>query len=293
MPSIAEPNAGCLFVVATPIGHRDDLSARAIAVLRAVDRIACEDTRHSAPLLAAIGSGVPTVALHEHNEAQVAERLVERMRAGEKIALISDAGTPLVSDPGYRLVKASIDAGVRVVPIPGASAVIAALSVSGLPSDRFSFEGFLPARPGPRREAFLAVVDATHTLIFFEAKHRIVESLTDAISVFGGARRAVIARELTKLHETLLRGPLDALLEQVRMDPEQQLGEFVLLIEGASREQIEARRLRDTVVLARKLALEMSASRAAKLAADISGASKNQLYRELTDHPNVNDRNHP
>lgn len=275
--------AGCLFVVATPIGHRDDLSARAIATLRGADRIACEDTRHSSPLLAAIGAAAPTVALHEHNEAQASAKLVERMLAGERVALISDAGTPLVSDPGFRLVQAAIAAGVRVVPIPGPSAPIAALSVSGLASDRFRFEGFLPAKSGARRERFAEVADASQTLIFFEAKHRIVESLADAVAVFGGERRAVIARELTKLHETLLRGSLSDLLAQVRDDAEQQLGEFVLMIAGADAEAVAERRTRDAIALARRLATEMSASRAAKLAADLSGASKNVLYRALND----------
>jgi len=283
MSAQAPPAAGCLYVVATPIGHRDDLSARAIDTLRRADRIACEDTRHSAPLLALVGAGAPAVALHEHNEAQAAAGLVERMRGGERIALISDAGTPLVSDPGYRLVQAAIAAGVRVVPIPGASAPIAALSVSGLASDRFSFEGFLPTKPGARREVFQALVDDSRTLIFFEAKHRIVESLADAVTVFGGERRAAIARELTKLHETILRGSLTELQARVAADPEQQLGEFVLLIAGADRDMVTARKERDAIALARRLATEMSASRAAKLAAEISGASKNALYRALTE----------
>lgn len=283
MSSPASREPGCLYVVATPIGHRDDLSARAAETLRRADRIACEDTRHSAPLLAAIGASAPAVALHEHNEAQAAAKLVERMLAGERIALISDAGTPMVSDPGYRLVQAAIAAGVKVVPIPGASAPIAALSVSGLPSDRFSFEGFLPTKTGARREVFQALVDDTRTLIFFEAKHRIVDSLADAVAVFGGERRAAIAREITKLHETILRGSLAELQQRVAADPEQQLGEFVLLVAGADRDAIVARKEADAIQLARRLATEMSASRAAKLAADLSGASKNALYRALTE----------
>ena len=283
MSSNAPREPGCLYVVATPIGHRDDLSARAIATLKRADRIACEDTRHSAPLLASIGAAAPLVALHEHNEAQAAAKLEERMSAGEHVALISDAGTPLVSDPGFRLVQAAIAAGVRVVPIPGPSAPIAALSVSGLASDHFSFEGFLPAKSGARREVFTALADATRTLIFFEAKHRIVESLADAVATFGGDRRAAIGRELTKLHETVLRGTLSELEARVAADPEQQLGEFVVMIAGAERAEIDARRDRDAITLARRLATEMSASRAVKLAAEISGASKNVLYRALTD----------
>lgn len=283
MSSNAPREPGCLYVVATPIGHRDDLSARAIATLKRADRIACEDTRHSAPLLASIGAAAPLVALHEHNEAQAAAKLVERMSAGEHVALISDAGTPLVSDPGFRLVQAAIAAGVRVVPIPGPSAPIAALSVSGLASDHFSFEGFLPAKSGARREVFTALADATRTLIFFEAKHRIVESLADAVATFGGDRRAAIGRELTKLHETVLRGTLSELEARVAADPEQQLGEFVVMIAGAERAEVDARRDRNAIALARRLATEMSASRAAKLAAEISGASKNVLYRALTD----------
>ncbi|MBL0030225.1 MAG: 16S rRNA (cytidine(1402)-2'-O)-methyltransferase [Rhodanobacteraceae bacterium] len=283
MSSNAPREPGCLYVVATPIGHRDDLSARAIATLKRADRIACEDTRHSAPLLASIGAAAPLVALHEHNEAQAAAKLVERMSAGEHVALISDAGTPLVSDPGFRLVQAAIAAGVRVVPIPGPSAPIAALSVSGLASDHFSFEGFLPAKSGARREVFTALADATRTLIFFEAKHRIVESLADAVATFGGDRRAAIGRELTKLHETVLRGTLSELEARVAADPEQQLGEFVVMIAGAERAEVDARRDRNAIALARRLATEMSASRAVKLAAEISGASKNVLYRALTD----------
>lgn len=279
----ASREAGCLYVVATPIGHRDDLSARAVETLRRVSRIACEDTRHSGPLLASIGAQGATVALHDHNEAQAATKLVERMLAGEAVALISDAGTPLVSDPGYRLVQAAIAAGLRVVPIPGASAPIAALSVSGLPSDRFSFEGFLPAKSGARREVLLASVDATQTLIYFESKHRIVESLADCIAVFGGERHAAIARELTKLHETILRGTLAELHARVLADHEQQLGEFVLLIQGADADAISARRETAAITLARKLAEHLPASRAAKLAAELSGASKNALYRALTE----------
>lgn len=281
MSTHAPPIAGCLFVVATPIGHRDDLSARAIETLRRVTRIACEDTRHSGPLLALVGAKAALVALHDHNEAQASANLVERMLAGEHVALVSDAGTPLVSDPGYRLVQAAIAADIRVVPIPGASAPIAALSVSGLPTDRFSFEGFLPAKAGARREAMHTLVDDGRTLIFFESKHRIVESLADAIQVFGPDRRAAIARELTKLHEIILRGSLATLHARVHADAEQRLGEFVLMIAGADPAARESRREREGIALARRLAETMSASGAAKLAAELSGASKNALYRAL------------
>jgi len=274
--------AGCLYVVATPIGHRDDLSQRAISTLRAVAAIACEDTRHSGPLLNAIGAASKRIALHDHNETEASAGLVAQMRRGDDIALISDAGTPLVSDPGFRLVRAAAEAGIRVIPIPGPSAVIAALSVAGLATDRFSFEGFLPAKSSARRAVLQALRDDARTLVFYEARHRIVESLEDMADVFGAARAAVVARELTKTFETLLRGSLGELHARVAGDADQQLGELVVMVAGAAPVDADAARLAEGErILRLLLAEQMPASRAARLAAEISGAPKNALYKRI------------
>ena len=224
---------GRLWVIATPIGNLDDLSPRAAAVLREVEIVAAEDTRHSAPLLARVGSTARMLALHEHNEREQAARIVEVILAGRDVALIADAGTPLISDPGFRLVRAVREAGGSVSPVPGPCAAIAALSVAGLPSDRFVFEGFLPAKSAARRERMSALAAEARTLIFYESSHRIVESVADAIAVFGAAREAVLARELTKLYETVIAAPLGEIGERIAADANQQRGEFVLLIAGA------------------------------------------------------------
>lgn len=276
-----QPGAGQLFVVATPIGNRDDLSARAIATLCRVPTIACEDTRHSAPLLNAIGSHARLLALHDHNEQAASAGLIERLRHGEDLALISDAGTPLVSDPGYRLVQAAIAAGIRVIPIPGPSAPIAALSAAGLPTDRFTFEGFLPAKPAARREQLRGLKDDPRTLIFFEAKHRIVESLQDLATIFGADRPAAVARELSKTFETILRGNLASLAAQVAADHDQQLGEFVVLVGGAPALDQAAVRLAEGLRVLALLKVELPASRAVRLAAEISAAPKNALYAAI------------
>ncbi|MCR6702678.1 MAG: 16S rRNA (cytidine(1402)-2'-O)-methyltransferase [Dokdonella sp.] len=268
---------GQLWVVATPIGHLDDLSLRAVEVLRRVAVIAAEDTRHSAPLLARIGSSAATVALHEHNEREQCERLVERMQAGADVALISDAGTPLISDPGFRLVRAARAAGLVVSPVPGACAAIAALSVAGLPSDRFVFEGFLPPKSSARRERLQALVAEPRTLIFYESSHRIEESIADLAAVFGPAREGVIARELTKRFETILAAPLGRLAERVATDADQRRGEFVVLVAGAQDEQADAVLAEGRRVFA-LLSSELPPARAAKLAAAITGAPRKSLY---------------
>ena len=274
--STAEMSVPTLYVVATPIGNLADLSPRAQEVLRSVAAICAEDTRHTRALLAHFGIDTPALALHEHNEDGLAARLVERLQAGESLALVSDAGTPLVSDPGYRLVRAARSAGVRVSPVPGPSALIAGLSVAGLPSDRFVFEGFLPAKAGARRERLQALVAEPRTLLFYEASHRIAEMLADAAAVFGGDRPAVVARELTKLFETVLDGPLDTLAARVATEADQRKGEFVVLVEGAG-EDADARLAEGRRVYA-LLAREMKPSQAAKLAADITGAPRKALY---------------
>ncbi len=223
-----------LYLVATPIGHRDDLSLRAIEVLRGAARIYAEDTRHSLPLLRHHGIGTPVEALHEHNEAARAELLAARLVEHEgDVALISDAGTPLVSDPGYRLVRACIEAGVRVSPVPGPSALLAALSVSGLPTDRFEFAGFPPSKGGARRRWMEALAAREHTLVLYESPHRIVDALADVAAVFGEARPVAVARELTKRFETVLRGTATEVHARVASDADQRRGEFVVVIGGA------------------------------------------------------------
>ena len=268
--------AGTLYVVATPIGNLADLSPRALETLRTVAAICAEDTRHTRQLLAHFGVERPLLALHQHNEDEVAERLVARLANGDSLALVSDAGTPLVSDPGYRLVRAARAAGIRVSPVPGASALVAALSVAGLASDRFAFEGFLPAKAGARRERLQALAGETRTLIFYEASHRIVEALDDAIAAFGATRRAVLARELTKLFETVLDGDLANLRAAVDADPNQRKGEFVLLVEGAG-EDADARIAEGRRLYAR-LGEHLPPSTAARLAAELSGAPRKALY---------------
>ena len=267
---------GVLHVVATPIGNLGDLSPRAQATLRSVDAICAEDTRHTRQLLGHFGIERSLVALHEHNEDALAERLVARLQAGESLALVSDAGTPLVSDPGFRLVRAARAAGLRVSPVPGPSALITALSVAGLPSDRFVFEGFLPAKASARRERLQALVAEPRTLLFYESSHRIDEMLADAVQAFGADRPAVLARELTKLFETVLDGTLGALHAQVLADANQRKGEFVVLIEGAG-EDADARLAEGRRVYG-LLSAQLPPSTAAKLAADITGAPRKALY---------------
>ena len=267
---------GRLWVVATPIGHLDDMSARAVEVLKRVERIAAEDTRHSAPLLARYGIATPTTALHEHNEREEVERLLARLRAGAELALISDAGTPLISDPGFRLVRAARAAGVPVSPVPGPCAAIAALSVAGLPSDRFVFEGFLPAKAAARRERLIELAGEPRTLVFYESSHRVRECLDDMTAAFGAARPAVLARELTKLFETVLDGTLAQLQARLAADPNQERGEFVLLVGG--REAVEDERLAEGRRVFALLRAELPPARAAKLAAAITGARRKDLY---------------
>lgn len=268
--------AGILHVVATPIGNLADLSPRALSTLRDVAAICAEDTRHTRQLLAHHGVEQSLVALHEHNEAGVAERLVARLLAGESLALVSDAGTPLVSDPGFRLVAAARAAGVKVSPVPGPSALIAALSVAGLPSDRFAFEGFLPAKTGARRERLARLAGEARTLIFYEASHRIEETLADAVVAFGADRPAAVARELTKLFETVLDGSLAALHARVAADADQRKGEFVLLVQGVADE--EATKIAEGRRICALLGAHLPPSTAAKLAAELSGAPRKALY---------------
>lgn len=269
---------GTLYVVATPIGNLDDISARAQRTLREVALIAAEDTRHSIRLLQHFGIETPLAACHEHNEREQGGRFITRLLAGDDVALVSDAGTPLISDPGYHLVRQARAAGIRVVPVPGACALIAGLSAAGLPSDRFVFEGFLPAKTAGRKARLEALREEPRTLIFYEAPHRILECIQDMAGVFGEARQAVLARELTKTFETLKGLPLGELRDWVAADANQQRGECVLLLAGweaPEEEGIDAESLR---VLDLLLA-ELPVKRAAALAAEITGVRKNLLYQ--------------
>ena len=267
---------GTLHVVATPIGNLADLSPRAQEVLRRVDAICAEDTRHSKQLLAHFGIERPLLALHEHNEDAIAERIVARLQEGQSLALVSDAGTPLVSDPGFRLVRAARAAGIRVSPVPGPSALIAALSVAGLPSDRFTFEGFLPAKASARRERLRGLAAEPRTMVFYESSHRIAESLEDLQAAFGAERPAVLARELTKLFETVLDGRLDELCARVAADDNQRKGEFVVMVQGAPED--ESAKIAEGRRVYALLNAQLPPSAAAKLAAEITGAPRKALY---------------
>jgi 16S rRNA (cytidine1402-2'-O)-methyltransferase len=272
-----EPSAsGVLYVVATPIGNIKDISYRAVEILAAVDTIAAEDTRHSAVLLQQYSIHTPCIAVHEHNERQVASRIIEQIRSGQNVALISDAGTPLISDPGYFLVKEAREHNIRIIPIPGPSAFTAALSVSGLPSDRFVFEGFLPSKAGARSKRLQQLQTETRTLIFYEAPHRVAECLRDMATVMGADRPAVLAREITKTFETIRLAPLAELAEWVTEDGNQQRGEIVILVHGA--EQQPQASDSDIDQLLSVLLEDMPTKQAATTAAKITGHKKKALY---------------
>ena len=270
-------SAGTLYVVATPIGNLEDISARALRVLADVDLIAAEDTRHSAKLLRHYAIGTKVVSLHEHNERAQAPRLIETIRAGKSIALISDAGTPLLSDPGFHLVRAAHTAGVSVVPVPGPCAATAALSVAGLPTDRFVFEGFPPARAGQRRSAFEVLARETRTVVYYESSHRILDSLADMAAAFGDERPAALARELTKKFEHLRSGALGELHAHLQAHPDERLGEFVVVIQGASK-RTDAENAPDADRVLRVLLEELPLKQAAALAARLTGGHRNRMY---------------
>lgn len=270
--------AGTLFVVATPIGNLQDLTPRALQVLRDVSLIAAEDTRHSARLLQHFGIATPMTACHDHNERDKGQRLVERMLAGDDIALISDAGTPLISDPGFHLVRQAREAGIKVSPVPGACALIAALSAAGMPSDRFAFEGFLPAKAHGRQQRLQALLEEPRTWLVYEAPHRLLDCLRDMQQVLGAQRRVLLARELTKTFETLHAAPLDELVAWVAADTDQQRGECVLVVEGAPEPEADEVSAQALHVLDLLLA-ELPVKRAARLAAEITGVRKNLLYQ--------------
>jgi 16S rRNA (cytidine1402-2'-O)-methyltransferase len=271
---------GRLQVVATPIGNLNDLSARAHQALAEADLVAAEDTRHTLGLLQAIGVSKPMLSLHAYNEGQRVPDLLARLSAGEVIALVSDAGTPLLSDPGFELVSAAAAAGFEVRVIPGPSAITAALAVAGLPTSRFCFEGFLPSRSRERRNELARLARETRTLVFFEAPHRISETLADMVSEFGGDRRAIVARELTKAHETIYRGSLVELVGLSANDANFQRGEITLVVSGAEDvvSTVDTQMLKRAVEL---LAKELPPGRAASIAAQLTGASRSEAYALL------------
>jgi len=269
---------GCLYLVATPIGNRDDISQRAIDILKSVDCIAAEDTRHSQRLLQYHGIKTPLISLHEHNEQQRIQPLLDRLLRGEQVALISDAGTPLISDPGYRLVTAMHEAHVRVVPVPGACALVAALAASGLPTDRFVFEGFLPAKRVARQKQLQLLSTETRTIIFYESTHRIIDSLEDMRDVFGEERLVTVARELTKSFETIHRAPLSELVEWVKSDANQQKGEFVIVVEGVKNSDVSADEQEHRRILSILLA-EMPLKQAVAIATRLCDGHRKSLYQ--------------
>lgn len=271
-------SAGCLYIVATPIGNLSDITYRAVETLNKVDLIAAEDTRHSKILLSHYSINTPLLSLHEHNETARTDALLSRLQQGDNIALISDAGTPLISDPGFHLVRALKAADIRVVPIPGPSALIAALSAAGLPTQHFVFEGFLPAKGAARDKAVQALQHETRTIVLYESSHRIQSLITLLITHFGEARIACIARELTKTFETIMTAPLSVLQRQVEEDPNQRKGEFVVIVQGAEKavsvdEQAEQH-------LLSVLMEELTLKQAVALAVKISGLPKKKLYAD-------------
>lgn len=266
-----------LYIVATPIGNLDDITLRAINTLKQVDLIAAEDTRHSGMLLQHLGIKAKLFALHDHNEQEKSQLLIEKLKSGLSIALISDAGTPLINDPGYHLVKACRENSINVVPIPGACAAIAALSVAGLPSDRFSYEGFLPAKTKARQDYLTTLIDEPRTMIFYESTHRLLDTLHDMQTIWGSDRQIVLAKELTKTWETIVYFSIKELIDWLKEDSNRQKGEFVLIAEGVSKtdDVIDAKAINTLKLLLNELPLK----KAAAITAEIYGLKKNQLYQ--------------
>jgi len=270
---------GTLYVVATPIGNLEDITYRAVRVLKEADLIACEDTRHTAKLLQHYGIDKPTVSYHEHNEVARAEELVAKLGQGFNVAQVSDAGMPGISDPGYRVIKLAIDRGVQVVPLPGPSALIAALAASGLPTDSFEFHGFLPAKSGQRRTLLESLRDARNTVVVYEAPHRITETMKDIVELLGAERPVALARELTKMHEEFVRGSAAEVLARVQANEPK--GEITLVI---GRDEIKAERPRKDIAMRLQEIMkeqQVDENAALKIVAKEQGISKSEAYREL------------
>lgn len=276
-----------LFVVATPIGHLDDISYRTIEVLKSVSLIAAEDTRTSMQLLKHFNISTPLTACHDHNESNKIDQLIQRLLNGENMALISDAGTPLISDPGFKFVRAAQEHNIRVIPVPGACAAIAALSAVGLPSDRFSFEGFLPSKQSQRLLNLEKLKDETQTMIFYEAPHRILECVKDMANVFGADRPVGFAREITKTFETIRKMTLGELIEFIAKDANQQKGEIVLVVGGATVEKDMDQEKLDKLLL--RLLQDLSVKAASQLAADLTGIKKKVAYQRALELTGAND----
>lgn len=270
--------SGTLYVVATPIGNLEDLTPRARQTLANVSLIAAEDTRHTGRLLMHIGCKTRLSSLHDHNEARVIDRLIEVLRSGDSVALVSDAGTPLISDPGFKLVREARRNDIEVSPIPGASAVTAALSIAGIATDRFCFEGFLPARSGARRDALQKLAGETRTLVFYESVHRIAECIDDMVTEFGADRLAFVGRELTKMYEQGVQESLGTLAKMVHDEAITRKGEFVIVIAGVADEQ---RSVTEVDRLLLKLAEKLPTKEVAGIVADVFGLRKNELYERL------------
>jgi len=282
-----KPMSAQLFVVATPIGHLDDISYRAIEVLKSVSLIAAEDTRTSMQLLKHFNISTPLTACHDHNESNKIDQLIQRLLKGENMALISDAGTPLISDPGFKFVRAAQEHNIRVIPVPGACAAIAALSAVGLPSDRFSFEGFLPSKQSQRLLNLEKLKDETQTMIFYEAPHRILECVKDMANVFGADRPVGFAREITKTFETIRKMTLGELIEFIAKDANQQKGEIVLVVGGATVEKDMDQEKLDNLLL--RLLQDLSVKAASQLAADLTGIKKKVAYQRALELTGAND----
>lgn len=269
-------NPGTLYIVATPIGNLGDITQRALDVLSSVDMIACEDTRHTKKLLSAFSITNRTLSLHDHNERQKQQYIADLLKEGNDIALVSDAGTPLISDPGFHLVRYCQGEGLNVSPIPGACAAIAALSVAGLPTDRFTFEGFLPSKSAARQKVLASLANETRTMVFYDAPRRAIDTVADIVAVLGKERRLVIARELTKTFETVFTDSADNILQWLAQDPNQLKGEMVLVLSGA---EIKQSQITAEVEATFKLLLaEMKPKKACAITAEIYGVNKNELY---------------
>jgi 16S rRNA (cytidine1402-2'-O)-methyltransferase len=280
MPESSKSRSGTLFIVATPIGNLEDITLRALRVLKEADLIACEDTRQSQKLLSHYGIEKPTVSYHEHNEAERAAELVAKLEHGANIVLVSDAGMPGISDPGYRVVVLAVERGIKVVPIPGPVAFATALAASGLPTDSFRFHGFLPAKSGQRREALEAIASSAVTEIFYEAPHRLLDTLREVVAVLGAERPIVVARELTKVHEEFVRGGVGGVLAEFEKRPGEVKGEIVLLVGKGSapvRKKVSARERLDGIMREQKL----DEKAALKVLAKEMGVSKSEVYREV------------
>lgn len=269
---------GVLYIVATPIGNLDDISRRAVSVLERADLVAAEDTRHSGRLLQHLGLSKRLMALHDHNEVARAGGLLDQVAAGISVALISDAGTPLISDPGYVLVREARLRGITVVPVPGACALVAALSAAGLPTDRFVFEGFLPAKAAARRARLQALAREPATLIFYESPRRVQGLLADVVTEWGGERELVLARELTKAHETFYSGTAESLVTVLANDNYGQKGEFVVIARGAPEADGAAPAI-EVDRLLRLLLAELPVKKVARIGAEVTGVSRNELYQ--------------